>query len=54
MIDPATVRAALAGRIARFKQPKGVIVLPELPHDTMGKVHKNGRCDACATLFTAP
>ena len=32
--------AALEGRIARFKQPKRVINLPELPRNAMGKVQK--------------
>ena len=40
-VDPDTVRAALEGRIARFKQPKKVFVLEELPRNAMGKVQKN-------------
>ncbi len=35
------VDAALAGKLARFKQPKHVINLPELPRNAMGKVQKN-------------
>ncbi|MCP8937085.1 malonyl-CoA synthase [Alsobacter sp. SYSU M60028] len=35
------VRAGLRERLARFKQPKYVIFVPELPRNTMGKVQKN-------------
>jgi malonyl-CoA/methylmalonyl-CoA synthetase len=36
-----TVTAGLADRLARFKQPKAVFNLGELPRNTMGKVQKN-------------
>ena len=36
-----TITVALQGQLARFKQPKAVINLPELPRNTMGKVQKN-------------
>ncbi|VDC33296.1 malonate--CoA ligase [Pseudogemmobacter humi] len=39
--DPAAILAALAGRIARFKQPKAAVVVNELPRNAMGKVQKN-------------
>jgi malonyl-CoA/methylmalonyl-CoA synthetase len=32
---------ALHGRLARFKQPKRVFIVDELPRNTMGKVQKN-------------
>ena len=32
---------SLADRLAKFKQPKRVFCLPELPRNTMGKVQKN-------------
>ncbi|MCV2446089.1 malonate--CoA ligase [Paracoccus sp. DMF] len=35
------VLAALEGRLARFKLPKRVVVVDELPRNTMGKVQKN-------------
>jgi len=35
------VVAALSGKLARFKQPKRVFVIDELPRNTMGKVQKN-------------
>lgn len=41
MIDTAAVMAGLAGRLAKFKQPKAIEVVEELPRNTMGKVQKN-------------
>ncbi len=38
--DEDAIIAALGDRLARFKQPKRVICLPELPRNTMGKVQK--------------
>ena len=35
------VIGALSGKLARFKQPKRVFVVDELPRNTMGKVQKN-------------
>jgi malonyl-CoA/methylmalonyl-CoA synthetase len=40
-IDEATVLAALAQRLARYKQPKRVIFVEDLPRNAMGKVQKN-------------
>ena len=37
----ATIAQALEDRLAKFKQPKQVFVVPELPRNTMGKVQKN-------------
>ncbi len=45
------VDAALDGQLARFKQPKAVINVPELPRNTMGKVQKNLLRDEYAELF---
>ena len=33
--------AAVAGELARFKQPKAAVVVADLPRNTMGKVQKN-------------
>jgi malonyl-CoA/methylmalonyl-CoA synthetase len=35
------VLAALADRLAKFKHPKRVLFVEELPRNTMGKVQKN-------------
>ncbi|MGN8553217.1 UNVERIFIED_CONTAM: long-chain fatty acid--CoA ligase [Microbacterium sp. SLM126] len=40
-VDTDTVRAALAERIARYKIPKRVIVVGDLPRTASGKVRKN-------------
>jgi len=40
-VTVAEVDAALAGRLARFKQPKAVINVDALPRNAMGKVQKN-------------
>ena len=42
---------ALEGKLARFKQPKHIVTLDELPRNTMGKVQKNVLRDDHATLF---
>ncbi len=40
-IDEAGVVAGLRDRLARFKQPKRILFVDELPRNTMGKVQKN-------------
>ena len=45
------VTAALEGKLARFKQPKQVINVAELPRNTMGKVQKNLLREEYAALF---
>jgi malonyl-CoA/methylmalonyl-CoA synthetase len=40
-VDPAALVATLKARIANFKVPKQVFVVPELPRNAMGKVQKN-------------
>jgi malonyl-CoA/methylmalonyl-CoA synthetase len=52
-VDEAAVIAALSGRLARFKQPKRVLFLPELPRNAMGKVQKNLLRDRFRDLYTA-
>ena len=42
-VDEASVLKALDGRLAKFKMPKRVIVVDELPRNAMGKVQKNLR-----------
>jgi malonyl-CoA/methylmalonyl-CoA synthetase len=43
---------ALGDRLARFKQPKQVINVSELPRNTMGKVQKNKLREAHSELFS--
>ncbi|NUH64670.1 malonyl-CoA synthase [Sulfitobacter sp. S0837] len=40
-LDLDQITADLGGALAKFKQPRKLIVLPELPRNTMGKVQKN-------------
>jgi malonyl-CoA/methylmalonyl-CoA synthetase len=50
--DPGALIAALKGRIANFKVPKQVFVVPDLPRNAMGKVQKNLLRDAHRSLFS--
>jgi malonyl-CoA/methylmalonyl-CoA synthetase len=45
------VAAALAGRLARFKQPKRVLCVDALPRNAMGKVQKNELRERFTGLF---
>ena len=49
--DLAAIDAALRGQLARFKQPKALEILPDLPRNTMGKVQKTALRDRFATRF---
>jgi malonyl-CoA/methylmalonyl-CoA synthetase len=40
-LDERVILGALEGRLAKFKLPKRVIVVDDLPRNTMGKVQKN-------------
>ncbi|MGL4239505.1 MAG: AMP-binding protein, partial [Beijerinckiaceae bacterium] len=40
-LDPAVIQKALEERLAKFKCPKKVLVVDDLPRNTMGKVQKN-------------
>ena len=51
-IDEPAIIAALQDRLAKFKQPKKVIFMDDLPRNTMGKVQKNVLRDQFASLFT--
>jgi malonyl-CoA/methylmalonyl-CoA synthetase len=50
-IDEASVLKALDGRLAKFKMPKRVIVVDELPRNAMGKVQKNILRDTYAKIY---
>lgn len=39
--DPEKTMAAACQTLAQFKHPRKLVVLPELPRNTMGKVQKN-------------
>ncbi len=48
----ASVIDGLRDQLAKFKQPKQVIILPELPRNTMGKVQKKALRETYADLFS--
>src|SRR3954465_405684 len=50
-IDEASVLNALDGRLAKFKMPKRVFVVEELPRNAMGKVQKNILRDNYAKIY---
>src|SRR3982075_462358 len=50
-VDEASVLKALDGRLAKFKMPKRVIVVDELPRNAMGKVQKNILRDTYADIY---
>ena len=50
-LDEAAVLHALDGRLAKFKLPKRVLFIDELPRNTMGKVQKNILRDKYAKLY---
>lgn len=50
-LDPADISASLADQLARFKQPKEVLLAKALPRNTMGKVQKKALREEHAGLF---
>ncbi|GAA3845331.1 malonyl-CoA synthase [[Pseudomonas] carboxydohydrogena] len=50
-LDEAAVLRALDGRLAKFKLPKRVLFIDELPRNTMGKVQKNILRDTYGNLY---
>ena len=52
MPSAADILAALDGKLAKFKLPKQIIELPELPRNTMGKVQKNVLRDTYKDLYS--
>jgi malonyl-CoA/methylmalonyl-CoA synthetase len=50
-LDEKSVISALDGRLAKFKIPKRVIFVGDLPRNTMGKVQKNILRDTYADLY---
>ncbi len=50
--DPAALIATMKSRIAGFKVPKHLFVLPALPRNAMGKVQKNRLREQFQSVFT--
>ena len=51
-VDESLVLKALDGRLAKFKMPKRVFIVDELPRNTMGKVQKNILRNTYAKIYT--
>jgi malonyl-CoA/methylmalonyl-CoA synthetase len=51
VLDEAAIIAELQDRLARYKLPKRVLVVDELPRNTMGKVQKNVLRERYAGLY---
>jgi malonyl-CoA/methylmalonyl-CoA synthetase len=51
-VDEAAVLKALEGRLAKFKMPKRVFIVEELPRNAMGKVQKNILRDTYKGIYT--
>ena len=52
--DAGQVDAFLHGKLARYKQPKRVLRIAELPRNAMGKVQKQALRETYRGLFTEP
>jgi malonyl-CoA/methylmalonyl-CoA synthetase len=50
-IDEKAVTAALADKLARYKQPRFTVFVTDLPRNTMGKVQKNVLRDIYKDVF---
>jgi len=53
-VSEQAVLTALQGRLAKFKLPKRVVFLDNLPRNAMGKVQKNVLRERNANLYAAP
>ncbi len=52
-LSEAGIIKALEARLAKFKQPKRVLIVDELPRNSMGKVQKNVLRERYRDLYTA-
>jgi malonyl-CoA/methylmalonyl-CoA synthetase len=50
-LDESSLKTGLAESLAKFKQPKRIVVVDELPRNTMGKVQKNVMRETYADLL---
>lgn len=53
-LDETDVMSAIEDRLARYKQPKRVLFVDELPRNSMGKVQKNLLRDRFQSLYATP
>ena len=52
--DLSAIISNIGNSLARFKHPKKLLVLPELPRNAMGKVQKKQLREQFSALFTTP
>ncbi|AZO10199.1 MULTISPECIES: malonyl-CoA synthase [unclassified Mesorhizobium] len=52
-VSAADISGAIAGRLAKYKHPKRVIFVDELPRNTMGKVQKNVLRETYKDIYAA-
>ena len=50
-LEPELIISAISGQLAKFKQPKQVFLVKELPRNTMGKVQKKALREEYSGLF---
>jgi malonyl-CoA/methylmalonyl-CoA synthetase len=50
-VSETSVLGGLDGRLAKFKMPKRVFIVDELPRNTMGKVQKNVLRDVYKDIY---
>jgi malonyl-CoA/methylmalonyl-CoA synthetase len=53
-LDEAAILSALADRLAKYKQPKRVLFVADLPRNAMGKVQKAALREACKGIYSEP
>ena len=54
-VDEATIAAALEETLAKYKQPKRILFVDELPRNALGKVQKNVLRDVYGEIYkTSP
>jgi malonyl-CoA/methylmalonyl-CoA synthetase len=51
MIDETIVQSAVNDELARYKQPRRIIVVDDLPRNAMGKVQKKELREIYAGIF---
>jgi malonyl-CoA/methylmalonyl-CoA synthetase len=51
VVDEKAILAVLEGRLAKFKLPKRIVFVDELPRNTMGKVQKNVLREQFANVY---
>ncbi len=50
-LDPASLLASIRPHLAAFKQPKRIVIVDQLPRNTMGKVQKNVLRETYAGIY---